>query len=286
MEHFVWDTSPEIVRFGWFSLRYYGLLFAIGFIVGYSIMKKIFLEEGKNEEDLSSLLFHLMLGTIIGARLGHTLFYEPGYYLRNPIEILKVWQGGLASHGGTIGVLLATWLYKRKHPDQGYLWLADRLSIGVAFTAGCIRLGNFFNSEILGKPSDVPWAIIFARYDQVPRHPAMLYESLAYFLLFFLLWGLYRLKGASIAPGRLLGILLSWVFTSRIFIEFFKENQVAFEDQMVLNMGQLLSIPFVIIGIILATGIYRKFLPEKPAEATTAQQTSTKRRPNKNKRRK
>jgi len=262
MEYIVWDVSPEIVRWGAFAPRYYGLLFATGFIVGYSLMKKMFLAEGKNEEDLSSLLFYLMVGTIVGARLGHCLFYEPQYYLSNPLEILKVWQGGLASHGGTIGVLLATWLYRRKHPDQAYLWLVDRLAIGTAFVAGSIRVGNFFNSEIIGKPTDVAWAIIFARVDQVPRHPAMLYEALSYFLLFGLLWLIYQSRGPNIAHGKLLGIMLTWIFSSRIVIEFFKEDQVAFEAGMFLNLGQLLSIPFVLIGILLFTGLYRQLLPK------------------------
>ncbi|MFW7381096.1 MAG: prolipoprotein diacylglyceryl transferase [Oligoflexus sp.] len=262
MEYFVWDLNPEIFRWGPIAPRYYGVLFATGFLVGYQLMKSIFLAEGRKEEDLSSLLFYLMVGTIVGARLGHCLFYEPAYYLRNPLEMLKIWQGGLASHGGSIGVLLAAWLYQRKHPDQPYLWLADRLAIGVAFAAGCIRLGNFFNSEIIGKPTDVPWAIIFARIDQLPRHPAMLYESLSYFLLFALLWGIYKLRGPNIPQGRLLGIMLAWIFTSRIIIEFYKEDQVAFEAGMILNMGQLLSIPFVLLGILLFTGYYKQWLPD------------------------
>ncbi|SME96389.1 prolipoprotein diacylglyceryl transferase [Pseudobacteriovorax antillogorgiicola] len=265
MEYFVWDVSPEIFKIEIMSFsfapRYYGLLFATGFLVGYQIMKKIFLHEGHKEEDLSSLLFHMMLGTIIGARLGHCLFYEPEYYLSNPLEILKIWKGGLASHGGSIGVLLACYLYKRHHPDQGYLWLADRLSIGTAFTACCIRLGNFFNSEILGKPTDVPWAIIFARTpNPEPRHPSMLYESAAYLVLFFLLLWLYNRKKENTRPGLLLGTLLTWVFTARVFIELTKENQVAFENDMMLNMGQLLSFPFIILGILLMTGKYKTII--------------------------
>lgn len=262
MEHFVWDTSPEIFRLGPFALRYYGLLFAGGFVFGYYLMRKIFLAEGKSEDDLSSLLFYLMIGTIIGARLGHCLFYEPGYYLRNPLEILKVWQGGLASHGGSIGVMLAAWLYTRKVGDQAYLWLADRLAIAVAFAAGCIRLGNFFNSEILGRPAEVPWAIVFARIDHVPRHPAMLYESLSYFVLFGILYAMYKFMGPGIAQGRILGTMMIWIFTSRILIEFFKEDQVPFEAGMALNMGQLLSIPFVALGFLLLSGFIGRQFPQ------------------------
>ncbi len=287
MEHFIWDLDPQIFTIGPFAPRYYGLLFAIGFLVGYQIMRKIFLQEGHKEEDLSSLLMHMMLGTIIGARLGHCLFYEPAYYLSNPLEILFIWKGGLASHGGSIGVLLAAYLYKRKHPDQGYLWLADRLSIGVAFTAGCIRLGNFFNSEIIGRPSDLPWAIIFARIDQTPRHPSMLYESLTYFVLFAVLYLYYRKQGPGIPAGRMIGLMLTWIFTARFFIEFTKENQVAFENDMTMNMGQWLSIPFILFGITLMTGLYSRFMPslasaaQKPPSA--AAKTSRGKKKNKKK---
>jgi len=262
MNYFVWDFSPEIFKIGSFGPRYYGLMFAIGFMVGYSITQKIFLREGRPEEDLSSLLFHIMVGTIVGARVGHCLFYEPEYYLSHPLEILFVWRGGLASHGGTIGVLLALWLYRRKHLDQGYIWLADRLAIGTAFTAACIRVGNFFNSEILGKPTDVPWAIIFAaNNDNIPRHPAMLYEAGAYLILFFIMLWMYWKTNAGEIRGRLIGLMLAWIFAARFVIEFFKENQVPFENGMPLNMGQLLSIPFVIIGILLYTGKIVEWMP-------------------------
>ncbi len=255
MEHFVWDFSPEIFKIGAFAPRWYGLMFALGFMVGYSIMQKIFLREGRNEEDLSSLLFHLMVGTIVGARLGHCLFYEPDYYLSHPLEILFVWRGGLASHGGTLGVLLSVWLYKLKHPDQGYIWLADRLAFPVAFTAACIRIGNFFNSEILGKPSDVPWAIIFsAAGDNTPRHPAMLYEAACYLVLSATLGLLYFKTKAGETKGRLIGLMLTGIFTARFFLEFVKENQVPFENDLPLNMGQLLSIPFIIVGLLLFSG--------------------------------
>jgi prolipoprotein diacylglyceryl transferase len=203
----------------------------------------------------------MMLGTIIGARLGHCLFYEPEYYLSHPLEILFIWKGGLASHGGSIGVLIAVWLYKRKHPDQGYIWLADRLSIAVAFTAACIRIGNFFNSEILGKPSDLPWAIVF-KYagETVPRHPAMLYEALSYLILTGLLLILYKVKEGK-KRGQMIGLMLFWIFTSRFFIEFYKENQVAFENELPLNMGQILSIPFIILGLLAFSGRLLAWMP-------------------------
>ncbi|MBF0443491.1 MAG: prolipoprotein diacylglyceryl transferase, partial [Oligoflexales bacterium] len=184
MSYLTWNVDPEIFRIGSFGPRYYGLLFAAGFLVGYQIMQSVFRRENRKEEDLSSLLFHLMIGTIVGARLGHCLFYEPSYYLSNPIEMLYIWKGGLASHGGTIGVLLSIWLYTNNHKDQSLLWLTSRLTVPCAFASFCIRLGNFFNSEIIGKPSNLPWAIVFQRVDNIPRHPAMLYEALLYLLVF------------------------------------------------------------------------------------------------------
>jgi phosphatidylglycerol---prolipoprotein diacylglyceryl transferase len=258
MEFFTWNFDPEIFRLqlGSFTLapRYYGLMFAMGFLIGYQIVEKIYKKEGKNIESLSSLLGHLLIGTIVGARLGHCLFYEPEYYLRHPLEMLFIWKGGLASHGGTLGVLIAVYFYTLKHRDQPYIWLADRLAAPVALTAAFIRIGNFFNSEILGKPAEVPWAIIFERIDSFPRHPAMLYESLSYFILFVITSLQYWKFDSARQPGRISGFFFMWVFGSRFLIEFFKENQVDFESAMALNMGQLLSIPFVIAGFLVYTG--------------------------------
>lgn len=269
---FVWDIDREIFSLGPIAPRYYGLLFAFGFYVGFNIMRKIFKEEGHDEAELQSLLVYMMVGTIVGARLGHCLFYEGSYYLRNPLEILKIWNGGLASHGGTIGVLVACYLFRRKNPQHSYLWLADRLSIGTAFTAGCIRVGNFFNSEIIGKPTDLPWGVVFKKYvDDIPRHPAMLYEALAYFSLFIVLYALYRRWKEHTPQGSLLGILLIWVFIARFGIEFVKENQVAFENQMTFNMGQLLSLPFIVLGVLFLTGKVQSMLP-----VLTASQPKTK----------
>lgn len=274
MEHLVWDINPELFRIGGFGPRYYGLMFALGFLVGYHITRRIFLNEGKKEEDLSSLLFHIMVGTIMGARLGHCLFYEPAYYLSHPLEILKVWKGGLASHGGSLGVAIAIWIYTRKHIDQPYIWLADRLTIGVAFTAGCIRIGNFFNSEIIGKASDLPWAIVFTKIDNLPRHPAMLYESLAYLIIFAVLAFNYKRHSTALVPGRQIGILLIGSFTARFFIEFVKENQVAFESGMTLNMGQLLSIPFILVGVLFFTGKIAQWFPRLTLKSTPPDQST------------
>ena len=262
LEFFVWDIDPEIFKLGTFGPRYYGLFFAAGFIFGLNIMQWQFRKEGKNVEDLSSLITHVMIGTIVGARLGHCLFYQPDYYLGHPLKILALWEGGLASHGGAIGVIIASWIYTRKHPDQTLLWLTDRMAVPLALAATLIRVGNFFNSEIIGRPTDVPWAVIFSRVDQVPRHPAMLYEAMSYLTLFAILVFVYKKYYQTFIPGQLIGTMFAWIFGSRIMIEIFKENQVAFENGMILNMGQILSIPFVCLGLGLVFGYYQKLLPK------------------------
>jgi phosphatidylglycerol---prolipoprotein diacylglyceryl transferase len=256
-----WRVSPEIFSFGPFAIRWYGLLFASGFLIGYYIMQAIYKREGKPVAHLDTLLWYVILGTVIGARLGHCLFYEPAYYLSNPIEILKIWEGGLASHGGTVGVLVALWLYSRRHPQEPLGWLADRLTIPTALTATLIRLGNLFNSEIYGKITTLPWAFVFERVDPHPRHPTQLYEASAYLLLFGVLLYLYRRHLPFWQkPYRPLGLFLLWVFGWRILIEFVKEPQASFEETLPLHMGQLLSIPFI------ALGLYFLFRPKPPTQ--------------------
>lgn len=247
-----WSASPDIAHIGPLTLRWYGLLFAAGFFIGFYLMRWVYRQEGRPETDLDTLLWYLLLGTVIGARLGHCLFYEPAYYLANPVEIIKIWEGGLASHGGTLGVLLALYLYTRKRPNQPFLWLADRLTVPTALTATFIRIGNFFNSEIYGKITTVPWAIVFERVDPHPRHPTQLYEALVYFMLFMLLFVLYR-RGVYFRwpMGRPLGVFLLWVFGWRFVIEWVKEPQEAFSLGLSLNMGQLLSVPFLVMGLYL-----------------------------------
>jgi len=197
-----------------------------------------------------------LLGTGIGVRLGHVLFYQPNYHLSSrPWEILMLWQGGLASHGGFTGVLIALYLYLRKYRDMSFLEHGDRLAIPAMLAASFIRIGNFFNSEILGEPSKVPWAIVFAQADDIPRHPAMLYESLAYATVFAALCIAYWKTEIVKFPGRILGISFAASFAARFLIEFVKEEQVPFEQAMSLNMGQLLSIPFILTGLVL---LYRR----------------------------
>jgi len=251
MDHLVWNVGPEIFGFGPFRIRWYGLFFAVGFVVGYAILTQFYRREGRPIENLSSLLLYLILGTLIGARLGHVLLYQPDYYLARPWEILMIWQGGLASHGGFAGVMIAVWLYVRRYQEMSFLELADRLAIPSLWTAALIRMGNFFNSEILGTPSSLPWAIVFERVDAVPRHPAMLYEAGAYLLVFCALYVAYRKTRIVQYPGRILGTTLGTCFLARFMIEFVKENQVPFEEAMILNMGQLLSIPFIAAGVVL-----------------------------------
>jgi prolipoprotein diacylglyceryl transferase len=191
-----------------------------------------------------------VVGTLAGARLGHCLFYEPEIYLRDPIRILKIWEGGLASHGGGIGIFLMLWWFSRKHREFSYLWLLDHLCVGVALAGVFIRTGNLFNSEILGKATDVPWAFVFDRIDAVPRHPTQIYEALSYLVIFIVLWKWYRSPAKPAKyPGRIFGTFLMLCFGVRFLIEFAKENQVAFEQSLPLNMGQLLSIPMVGAGL-------------------------------------
>ena len=245
-----WDVNPEIFRIGSFAVRWYGLLFASSFLFGYIIMKKIFDNEGLGIEVLDRLTIYMAVGVIVGARLGHCLFYEPSYYLSNPVEILKIWHGGLASHGAAIGILIALWLFVRKE-RKDYTWIIDRIAIVVALSGFFIRMGNLMNSEIYGMETTVPWGFVFLRNGEtVPKHPTQIYEGLAYLLIFVLLYSIYcKNKGRHI-QGVLISLAMILIFTARFFIEFLKEDQVAFEAGMKYNMGQLLSIPFAVAGFV------------------------------------
>jgi len=245
----IWNVDREIVSFGNFALRWYGLLFAFGFVLGYQIMYSIYIKEGKTQKQLDKLSITMIVSTVVGARLGHCLFYEPEYYLSNPIAILKIWEGGLASHGAAIAILIGLFLYVRNQKDISLLWLLDRIVIVIPLAGALIRLGNFFNSEIYGIPTDVPWAVIFQKVDDIPRHPVQLYESFAYFIIFIILYFTYKNKFNKLKPGFLFGLFLVTVFGARFFIEFFKSLQTDLELGLPLRMGQILSIPFIIIGI-------------------------------------
>ncbi|NMC36819.1 MAG: prolipoprotein diacylglyceryl transferase [Bacteroidales bacterium] len=245
-----WDVNPEIFRIGSFAVRWYGLLFASSFLFGYIILNRVFRNENLKQEVLDRLTVYMALGVVIGARLGHCFFYEPAYYLSNPIEILKIWRGGLASHGAAIGILIALWLFVRKE-KKDYTWVIDRIAIVVALSGFFIRMGNLMNSEIYGVETNLPWGFVFLRNGETaPKHPTQIYEGLAYLLIFVLLLRLYWRKKGEHIQGLLISLLMILVFTARFFIEFLKEDQVAFESTMKLNMGQWLSIPFVIAGAI------------------------------------
>ncbi|MEZ0180626.1 MULTISPECIES: prolipoprotein diacylglyceryl transferase [Flavobacterium] len=257
-----WNVDPVIY---WitdsFPLKYYGALFACGLLLGYYIVRNIYKKENLSVENLDSLLVYVIVGTILGARLGHVFFYEPEYFMQHPVEILLpiketagvykfVGYQGLASHGGSIGVLIALVLYCRKYHVK-FLWLLDKMAVGVPVTGAFIRFGNFMNSEIYGKATNGNWGVVFQRDDMIPRHPTQLYEAFAYLVIFGILFKMYKSERIRNANGLIFGTFLTLLFLARFIIEFFKENQESFENNMLFNMGQLLSIPFIIIGIVL-----------------------------------
>lgn len=255
-----WNVRPEIFSIGSFEVRYYTLCFLLAFISSYMLMLRIFQRENKPQELLDQLSIYIFLGTLLGARLGHCLFYEFDYYKDHPLEMLLPYTyvngefkltgfHGLASHGGAMGILAGIFLFCRKTKTD-FLWITDRLVIVIPLAGAFVRVGNFFNSEIIGLPSDLPWAVIFERIDQIPRHPAQLYEAVSYVLIFILLWNIYH-RVSSLKPGLIFGVFLILLFGARFALEFVKENQEAFEEAMKFNMGQLLSIPFVALGLFL-----------------------------------
>lgn len=265
-----WNVNPEIFHIGGFSLRYYSVLFALAFLSSYFVLSSVFKRENVPDRFFQKLVIYVFVGTVIGARLGHTFFYEFSYYKHHILEIILPFTyekgkfeltgyQGLASHGGAIGILIAVALYCRKY-KQSFLWVVDRLGIVIALSAFFIRLGNFFNSEIIGRPASVAWAVIFRRVDSVPRHPAQLYEAVLYFGIFWVLWFIYSKYMPKLRAGFLFGLFLTTLFTVRFFVEFIKENQEPFENRMAMNLGQLLSIPFIIFGLylIILKGCHKK----------------------------
>jgi prolipoprotein diacylglyceryl transferase len=261
-----WAGKEELFSIGSFAVRYYSLCWLLAFAVSYYLMLKIFKREGKTQEDLDRFSIYIFLGTLIGARLGHCLFYEFDYYMQHPLEMILPFRQidgewkltgfmGLASHGAAVGILVGLYLYTKKTKTK-FLWITDRLILVVPLAGAFVRLGNFFNSEIIGKAADpnLPWAVVFTKEDMIPRHPGQLYEAVLYVILFFILWAFYR-KNQNPKPGLLFGIFLIGLFGIRFVVEFFKENQEAFEDDMLINMGKLLSVPFILAGIYL---VFRK----------------------------
>lgn len=255
LAYITWDVAPEIVKIGPLTLRWYGLLFMSGFVLGTFVLSHIYRSERVSPQWVDVITIYMLVGTIVGARLGHCLFYDPGYYLTHPLDILKIWEGGLASHGATLGILLAVWLFSRNNKFD-YLWTLDRIVIVVALGGALIRLGNLFNSEIFGHETTVPWAFKFVRDTEhlingvaVPRHPTQIYESLFCVFLLVLLYLMWNRTKEKTPRGQLFGLFVVLLFTFRFLVEFLKEDQSDFESGMVLNMGQILSIPLVFMGL-------------------------------------
>ncbi len=266
LDFITWNVDPELFS-GFVTVRWYGLMFAIGFLVGYEIVARMFKHEGAPERWLGILLIYVVIATIVGARLGHVFFYEWDVYRADPIKILYIWEGGLASHGGTVAIIIAVILFSVFVTKKSPLWTFDRLVIAIALVGGLIRLGNLFNSEIFGTATDLPWGFMFVRsrewhelYEGQAVHPTQIYEALCYFALFGLLMWMYWKKNAEERPGLILGVFFIGIFLPRFLIEFIKNDQVAREATMSLNIGQQLSIPFILLGVFLV--IYAMMRPK------------------------
>lgn len=261
--YIIWNPSFEIFKLGPLSIRWYSMCWLVGLLLAYLIVKKLYKDQKIKDEYFEPLFIYCFLGILIGARLGHCLFYQPDYFLSSWEHILEIvvpmkhlpngsWHftgyEGLASHGGTLGLIVALYLYyKKTHLN---LWgVLDNIAIATPITACFIRLGNLMNSEIIGNITNSPWAFIFERVDSQPRHPSQLYEAIAYLIFFFIGWILYKKYPQRVGTGFFFGVCLTLIFAFRFFIEYTKEAQVDFENTMLLNMGQLLSIPFVIVGL-------------------------------------
>lgn len=254
MEHtpyIYWDISPELFSFGPFTVRWYGIFFSLSFLLGLRIMHWIFRRENKPEKDLDCLFYHVILGSVVGARMGYCLIYNPEYYFNHPFEIMKIWEGGLSSHGGGIGVFTALYFYTRRRPGQSLLRMLDRIAIPAALSGCFIRIGNLFNSEIVGVSTSVSWAFVFLRIDLQPRHPVQLYEAISYGLLFLLLLNVYQKKNTKLQHGVLLGLFLVVLSTTRFCLEFLKTRQASYDTELPFSIGQWLSIPAIVIGLVL-----------------------------------
>ena len=257
-----WDVHPNLFTFGPVEIRYYGLMWALALGISAYIFSNLIKREGYSDKMFDSIFWYGVLSTIIGARLGHCLFYDPGYYLTHPVEILYIHQGGLASHGAAVGLLVGLWLFSRKN-KMPYMWSLDRIAIAVCIAGALVRIGNLMNSEIYGEATSLPWGFVFVRAGEtVPMHPTQIYEALAYLILFVVLcWMYYRKDVARKRPGVMFGIFLIALFGFRFFVEFIKNPQEEFERGMLLDMGQWLSVPFVILGVVI---LYRAF--KRPAK--------------------
>ena len=263
-----WTADPAIFTIGSKEIRWYSLMFIIGFGIGYKIVERMWRRESINPKWIDPLLYYTLIGTVVGARLGHCLFYDSGYYLSHPIEILKVWEGGLASHGGVLGIIVAIYFYSKYVSRQSMLWF-DKLVVPTGLVAALIRIGNLINHEVYGLPTDRPWGFRFIEnlhawrqgaepIFSAPSHPTQIYEAVCYLLTFVLCMWLYFKKDAWKKEGLIFGIFMICIFTARFFIEFLKNNQEDFEAAMPINMGQCLSIPFIVTGIYFVVRAWRR----------------------------
>ncbi len=276
-----WNVNPELFRIGALSVRWYGLLFVSGFILGYWIFMKFFERERIDKNLLDPLLYTLLIGTIVGARLGHCLFYQPDYYFgswKGFLEVFQVWKGGLASHGGAAMLFVCMWWFASRYGRKNnfdLVWLLDRLCIAVAFAGAFIRFGNLFNSEIYGDVTNLPWGFIFERRGETePKHPTQIYEALSYLILGLVLVWLYWKKLDKMYRGTFIGVFFIVCFGMRFIIEFIKEPQVEFEETMLLDMGQILSIPFILLGIGFIVYAFVKKLPARAVAPASQAKTS------------
>lgn len=248
-----WGIDPVIFSLGPLEPRWYGLMFAGAFVSGYMFGVRMWKDYGRKVEEMEHILTWVLVGTVIGARLGHVIFYDPSYYLRNLDQVLAIWNGGLASHGAAVGIIIAMYYLSKKARGMTFMWLADRVVIPTAVGGAFIRMGNFFNSEIVGQETDAPWGIIFTNLPgpagMVPRHPTMLYEVILCLIVFAVLWTIYKKYKAHPPEGSLFGTFLILLFTGRFFLEYTKIPQANFASDWMFNMGQLLSIPLVLIGL-------------------------------------
>ena len=277
LDYVTWTVSPNLISLGGLTVRWYGLMFAVGFLVGYEIVYRIFRHEGAPESWVGSLFVYVVVATIVGARLGHVLFYDWSYYSHHLTDILKVWEGGLASHGGTLGIMLAVWLYSRRVTRKPVLWTFDRLVVPVGLVAALIRMGNLMNHEIYGAATDVPWAFSFVTnmgafmngaqpVMSAPSHPTQIYEALCYLLTFAVCMWMYWRRNLQEREGLIFGFFMLGIFVPRFFIEYIKNVQEPWELAMRatwgVDQGQLLSVPFIVLGIwLIARALRRERVP-------------------------
>lgn len=255
--YITWNVDPVAFALGPIEVRWYGLLYALGFVLGITLLARMFKSEGIPEEWADKVLIYTIVATIIGARLGHVFFYDWAYYSQHPAEIFMVWKGGLASHGGVIAIFIALWLLCKYSFHKPLLWLGDRFMVPAVFVGAMIRLGNLMNSEIYGGITTLPWGFKFVReypaatpLEMIPAcHPTQIYEAGSYLLLFVALLCMYYFTNARKREGLICGTAFAVFFLIRFLLEFIKNDQASFEADMLLNMGQLLSIPFIILGL-------------------------------------